>query len=121
MFLSNEFAIKDLGKLNFCLGIEFSQNVKNGQITMSQSKYIGNVLEKFNMQDAKTVKSPLDPSVKLTNEMCPKTESEKAEMSLYPYRSLIGSLMYLAICTRPDICHTVSYLSQFNENPGMSH
>ncbi|GBL78726.1 Retrovirus-related Pol polyprotein from transposon TNT 1-94 [Araneus ventricosus] len=120
-FLSNEFAIKDLRKLSFCLGIEFSQNVKNGQITMSQSKYIENVLEKFNMQDTKTVKTPLDPSVKLTKEMCPKTEAEKAEMSLYPYRSLIGSLMYLAICTRPDICHTVSYLSQFNENPGMPH
>ncbi|GBN59582.1 Retrovirus-related Pol polyprotein from transposon TNT 1-94 [Araneus ventricosus] len=120
-FLSNGFAIKDLGKLSFCLGIEFSQNVKNGQITMSQSKYIENVLEKFNMQDAKTVKTPLDPSVKLTKEMCPKTEAEKAEMSLYPYRSLIGSLMYLAICTRPDICHTVSYLSQFNENAGMPH
>ncbi|GBL60415.1 Retrovirus-related Pol polyprotein from transposon TNT 1-94 [Araneus ventricosus] len=102
-------------------GIEFSQNVKNGQITMSQSKYIENVLEKFNMQDAKTVKTPLDPNVKLTKEMCPKTEAEKAEMSLYPYRSLIGSLMYLAICTRPDICHSVSYLSQFNENPGMPH
>ncbi|GBM21244.1 Copia protein, partial [Araneus ventricosus] len=69
------------------------------------------------MQDARTVKTPLDPSVKLTKKMCPKTEAEKAEMSLYPYRSLIGSLMYLTICTRPDICHTVSYLSQVNENP----
>ncbi|GBM31933.1 Retrovirus-related Pol polyprotein from transposon TNT 1-94 [Araneus ventricosus] len=73
------------------------------------------------MQDAKTVKTPLDPSVKLTKEMCPKTEAEKDEMSLYPYRSLIGSLMYLAIYTRPDICHTVRHLSQFNENPGMPH
>nr|GBM94983.1 hypothetical protein AVEN_63074-1 [Araneus ventricosus] len=76
-------------KLKNSKGIEFSQNVKNGQITMSQSKYIENVLEKFNMQDAKTLKTPLDPNVKLTKEMCPKTEAEKAEMSLYPYRSLI--------------------------------
>ncbi|GBN42655.1 Retrovirus-related Pol polyprotein from transposon TNT 1-94 [Araneus ventricosus] len=119
--LSNEFAIKDQGKLNFCLGIEFSQNVKNGQIAMSRSKYIENVLGKFSMLDSKTVKTPLDPSVKLTKEMCPKTEAEKAEMSLYPYWSLIGSLVYLAICTRPDICHTVSYLSQLNENPGVPH
>ncbi|GBN55312.1 Retrovirus-related Pol polyprotein from transposon TNT 1-94 [Araneus ventricosus] len=109
-------------KLQNSKGLEFSQNVKNGQITMCQSKYIENVLEKFNMQDAKTVKEPLDPSVKLTKEMCPKTEAEKAEMSLSdPYRSLIGSFMYLAICTRPDICHIVIYLSQFNENPGMPH
>ncbi|GBN20414.1 Retrovirus-related Pol polyprotein from transposon TNT 1-94 [Araneus ventricosus] len=71
--------------------------------------------------DSKTVKTPLDVSVKLTKEMCPKTEAEEAEMSLYPYRSLIGSLMYLAICTRNDIRHTISYLNQFNKNPGMPH
>ncbi|GBM27001.1 Retrovirus-related Pol polyprotein from transposon TNT 1-94 [Araneus ventricosus] len=88
---------------------------------MSQSKCIENVLEKFNMQGAKTEKTPLGPSMKLTKEMCPKTEAEKAEISSYPYRSLIGSLMYLAICTRHDICHIVSYLSQFNENPDMLH
>ncbi|GBL74429.1 hypothetical protein AVEN_235384-1 [Araneus ventricosus] len=45
-------------------------------------KYIENILDKFNLQDAKTVETPLDPSVKLTKEMCPKTEAEKAEMSL---------------------------------------
>ncbi|GBM36659.1 hypothetical protein AVEN_221933-1 [Araneus ventricosus] len=56
-------------------GIEFSQNVKNGQITRSQSKYIENVQEKSNIQVAKTVKTPLDPSVKLTKEMRPKTEA----------------------------------------------
>ncbi|GBN71283.1 Retrovirus-related Pol polyprotein from transposon TNT 1-94 [Araneus ventricosus] len=104
-------------KLKNPKGIEFSQNVKNGQITMPQCKYIENVLEKFNMQDAKTVKTPLDPNVKLTKEMCPKTEAEKAELSLYPYQSLIGSFMYLAVCARSDICDTVSYISQFNENP----
>ncbi|GBM10710.1 Retrovirus-related Pol polyprotein from transposon TNT 1-94 [Araneus ventricosus] len=86
---------------------------------MSQYKYTENVLEKFNMQDSKTVKTPLDPNVKLTKEMCPETEAEKTEMSLYPYWSLMGSLMYLDICTRPDICHAFSYLSQFNENPGL--
>ncbi|GBN02888.1 hypothetical protein AVEN_153239-1 [Araneus ventricosus] len=80
-------------KLKNSKGIEFSQIAKNGQFTMTQSKYIENVLEKFNMQDAKTVETSLDPSIKLTKEICPKTEAEKAEMSLYPYRSLIGSLM----------------------------
>ena len=43
------------------------------------------------------------------------------EVRKLPYRELIGSLMYLAVCTRPDIAHTVSYLSQFNENFGKEH
>jgi hypothetical protein len=39
----------------------------------------------------------------------------------YPYQSLIGSLMYLAVSTRPDISYTVSALGQFNQNHGEEH
>ena len=42
-------------------------------------------------------------------------------MASIPYRSAIGSLMYLAVCMRPDISATVSCLSRFNHNPGMAH
>ena len=42
-------------------------------------------------------------------------------MALSPCRSAIGSLMYLAVCTRPDIGAAVSSLSRFNGNPGMAH
>ncbi|XP_046145331.1 secreted RxLR effector protein 161-like [Osmia bicornis bicornis] len=53
--------------------------------------------------------------------MCPTTEEERDRMNQVPYRSLIGSLMYLATSTRPDIAHAVSALSQFNDNPGEEH
>ena len=42
-------------------------------------------------------------------------------MALILYRSAIGSLMYLAVCTRPDIAAAVSSLSRFNANPGRAH
>ena len=38
-----------------------------------------------------------------------------------PYKSAIGSLMYLATCTRPDLSASVSELSKFSQNPGMAH
>ncbi|KAL7993989.1 hypothetical protein Plhal703r1_c58g0163321 [Plasmopara halstedii] len=38
-----------------------------------------------------------------------------------PYRSLIGCLLYISTCTRPDIAYIVTQLSRFLENPGLSH
>lgn len=73
------------------------------------------------MVDCKPALTPLNSSIKLTKSMSPKDEEERKEMSNKPYRSLIGSLMYLATSTRPDIIHAVSLLSQFNEDPGPCH
>lgn len=38
-----------------------------------------------------------------------------------PYREAVGCLMYLAVATRPDICFSVNYLSQFLDKPEESH
>lgn len=108
--LMTDFEIRDLGKLNFCLGIEFKQEKE--VIYMSQSKYAENILKKFHMDDCKPVKIPMEPNMKLV----------KGKESIdVPYQNLIGSLMYLAIATRPDIAHSVSYLSQFNSCFGKEH
>ena len=53
--------------------------------------------------------------------MSPKTESEIAEAESLPYQNLVGSLMYLAVSTRPDISHNISVLSQYNTNYGKEH
>lgn len=53
--------------------------------------------------------------------MGPTTEEEIAEMKNIPYQSLIGSLMYLAVSTRPNISCAISVLNQFNTNPGKTH
>jgi transposase InsO family protein len=119
--LSKSFEMKDLGPLSFCLGIEFTQNVEKQTITMPQSKYIKETLSRFNMENCKGVTTPINPNEKLSKEMCPKTEEEKKAVEKLPYQSLVGSLMYLAVSTRPDIAHAVSMLSQFNTNFGEQH
>ena len=45
----------------------------------------------------------------------------KARMEAYPYRQVVGKLMYLAVCTRPDIRQSVSEHSRFNSNLGLKH
>jgi hypothetical protein len=119
--LSKSFEMKDLGPLSFCLGIEFTQDVEKQTITISQSKYIKETLSRFNMENCKGVTTPINPNEKLSKEMCPKTEEEKKAVEKLPYQSLVGSLMYLAVSTRPDIAHAVSMLSQFNTNFGEQH
>ncbi|KAD6120258.1 hypothetical protein E3N88_11529 [Mikania micrantha] len=52
---------------------------------------------------------------------CPKTEAEKAQMRMIPYASVVGSLMYAQVCTRPDIAYIAGMLSRYQTNPGLDH
>ena len=58
---------------------------------------------------------------KLSKEACPKTEEEMVHMSKVPYTSVVGSLMYAMVCTRPDIVHAVGVVSRYVNNPGKEH
>lgn len=114
--LSNSFEMKDLGKIDRCLGIEFSRD-KHQRVYLNQKKYVEEILERFNMSECKATSTPLDTNCKLA-----KPEKENKEtMRQYPYQSLIGALLYLAVSTRPDIAYTVNYLSQFNTNYDVEH
>lgn len=67
------------------------------------------------MSDCNSVQVPMDPNQKL------RKSDEAAIADVFPYQQAVGSLMYLTQCTRPDICHAVSYLSRFNNNPNQEH
>ena len=59
------------------------------------------------MQDSKPMKVPIPIGLRLSVEQCPKTEEEEEDMSRVPYASVVGSLMYAMVCTRPNIAHAV--------------
>ncbi|XP_055848470.1 uncharacterized protein LOC129913695 [Episyrphus balteatus] len=63
----------------------------------------------------------MDINQKLTKKMSPQTESERQEMCNIPYQELIGSLLFTAQVSRPDISYAVNCLSRFNQNPGKAH
>ena len=58
------------------------------------------------------VKVPIPVGVKLSVEQCPKTQEEEEDMSRVPYASVVGSLMYTMVCTRPNITHAVVFFSR---------
>ena len=63
----------------------------------------------------------MDPSIHFSKDQCPKTPEEIADMARIPYREAIGSLIYCAVATRPDIAFPTSLLAQYMENPGRVH
>ena len=79
------------------------------------------MLSRFSLTDAKPYGSPMIPGLVYTKEHSPSSPNEVALMKKTPYREAIGSLMYIAVATRPDIAFAVSALSQFLNNPGVAH
>jgi len=119
--LNSEFDMKDLGAAKKILGIEIHRDRRAGQLRLSQSGYLQKVLQRFNMQDSKSVSTPLASHFKLSAKMSPSSEDEIKCMEEVPYANAVGCLMYLMVCTRPDISHAVSVVSRYMANPGKEH
>ena len=120
--LNTHFDVKSLGQPNLLLGMKISQG--NHIITLSQTHYIDALLEKFGLTNANPVSTPMDINVKLdhvTEGQEDEEQGEKDEKITHGYAALIGSLMYLAIGTRPDIAFAVNKLAQFTQNPKPIH
>eukprot|EP00253_Pinus_taeda_P003724 PITA_03724 len=119
--LSSKFDMKDLGAANYILGVEIKRDWVKRKLWLNQRKYVETTLQRFNMQDSKPVKVPIPVSVRLFVEQCPKAQEEEEDMSCVPYASAVGSLMYVMVCTRPDITHAVGVLSRFMSKLGKEH
>ena len=109
--LMSEFKMKDLGKLNHFIGIDF--HITQGCVKMNQNKYIGRVLERFNMSNCQPRETPCELKIDLSNNSDP-VDSRK-------YREIIGSLIYLMTCTRPDLSYAEGKLSQYLSEPQQLH
>ncbi|XP_058743191.1 uncharacterized mitochondrial protein AtMg00810-like [Vicia villosa] len=110
--MMKEFAMTDLRKMRYFLGIEVLQGC-NG-IFVGKKKYIKNMLNKFDMSNCNPVKSLIVPGSMLLKE----DKGVKVDTTLF--KQLVGGLMYLT-ATRPDIAYSVSLISRFMEEPKKSH
>ena len=119
--LKKAFKIKELGKAEFFLGMEINHNRSARIIMIKQTSYIDDVVKNFGQKDAKRVDKPCAVGMKLSSTQSPTTEERRSAMRLMTYRSLIGCLLYITTCTRPDIAYVVTQLSHFLEKPGLQH
>lgn len=119
--LKSAFKMKELGPAKFNLGMEIDHDTTAGALMIKQKRYIDDVVERFGQENAKPVDNPCAAGVKLSKSQSPGTETERNAMRSKPYHSLIGCLLYITTCTRPDIAFVVTQLSRFLENPGQQH
>ena len=121
VWLSSQFDMKDLGEANFILGIKLWRDRKNKMLGLSQAGYIDKVLERFSMQNSKKGLLHFRHGVPLSDDQRPKTHEEENMMRQVPYASVIGSLMYVMLCTRPNICYSVGMVNRYQLNPRPKH
>lgn len=110
--LMSVFAMSDCGEANHFLGIKLEYNEDRTRIRLSQVSNIEKMLNRFQMSDCNPVKTPLEKGLLL---------HEDGESTNEPYRELLGTIMYIMLCTRPDLCFPVSYLGRFQQKPSSSH
>jgi hypothetical protein len=113
--LSERFKMDDRGELRWFLGIDFKR-LQGGSIVMSQERYIESILHRFKMEDCNPADTPAEKGLQLHAPS--DSDHLKATQLNFPYRNVIGSLIYLMVATRPDISWIVSKLSQFLDKPG---
>jgi len=99
------------GEMRGTLRIGVARDRDTHTISLLQEEYINNLVERFGLQNANTVTTPLEPGAMVTKDQCPTTPTELQGMSDNRYRELIGSLQFVALTTRPDISFAISKLA----------
>ena len=117
--LARRFTTSDLGECTHFLGIKVERRT-NG-LFLSQKAYAERIVEKAGMEDAKVANTPLPLSHPLYEERTGTSDAEREFMRRAPYRQLLGSLLFLATRTRPDIATAVSMLAKFQSDPSIKH
>ena len=85
---------------------------KLGRFWLSQENYALKVLERFNMAEVRPVTTPLAEHFKLSSKQCSQSPEEEDKMSQVLYASAEGSLIYVMVCTKPDLAYAVITVSR---------
>ena len=116
----DSYDAKDLGEAKSFLGMGITRDKSKGTITLSQSKYIETIAEKLNYNVNMVYNEPI-PMQPLQKKQLELKYGEPLDTTAHNYPSLIGSLLYLANCTRPDISFAVGALARHMQAPGTCH
>jgi len=110
--MQSEFDMSMFGELSYFLGLQITQSDEG--LFLSQEKYLKEMLNRFQMEDASPVSTPMVRGCKLSK------DDTTPEVNQRLYKSMIGSFLYITI-TIPDIMHAVGMVRRFQATPKQSH
>jgi hypothetical protein len=111
----------ELGELNWILGIDVQRDREARTISLSQSAYINQILERFGMNKARNASTPLEPNIDLTPGSPHVSPTLLSPTEKTVYREGIGLLMYLNVMTCGDLAQALAVLARFLERPHSTH
>ncbi|MGZ4851256.1 MAG: reverse transcriptase domain-containing protein, partial [Candidatus Bathyarchaeia archaeon] len=115
--IMDKYEISDLGNVEHLLGMRITRDRNKKYITLDQSAAVEQLLKSCKMDQCTTVKSPEESNPDHAVESPPIVDSSVTESPLGDFRSIVGSLNYLAGSTRPDIAHAVGLLCRQVNQP----
>ena len=121
--IAQRYKVKDMGEMDWYLGMRYTRCNDTGMITLDQSKYAQDILDRFTgyykphaYRDIPMMGNSVLPI--WTNEYNEKlTEEQLVQISSFPYRQVVGSLLYLAVWTRPDLQYAVITVAKHSHHP----
>ena len=108
--LKSLFSMKEMGPVHWLLGMKIIRNRVNGSMLLAQPAHVDKILKSMNMEHCKPVDTPMVPANRVPDNLPPMPKD-------FPYRRIVGKLLFIAMATRPDICTAVSYLSSAVSDP----
>ena len=113
--------MKDLDEASYILDIKIYRDRSKMMLGLSQSRYVDLILKRFNMEVSKRDYLSTSYGIHLSKKICPKTQEERKRMNEIPYALTVGSIMYVMLCTRPDVAYALDIASRFQTDPEKDH
>ena len=113
--ISSKFDIRDLGFPRVFLGMEITVDPDTHSLKLSQQRLTAQLVEKYGYSSMKPKSTPFSSDTKLVKDGNP------CDTAICPYSTVVGTLLYLSVCTRPDITQAVGALSRFMSAPTTDH
>ncbi|QRV96326.1 Copia protein [Ceratobasidium sp. AG-Ba] len=112
--LMNAFTCRDLGEAKSFLGIKITRDRPRRRLSLTMKSYIDNIVKLADLENARFAHSPMSHTQSLLE---PARHPDRS----YPYATMIGRLLWLARCVRPDIAFAVHLLARFTARYDSSH